>query len=203
MASVYVKKGSNIIYISWWDYFENKTKNKSTKMLYSAQNMKKANDIAKQLQKEMDKKKEEAVQIGLRKGSTIQAAFEHFKRNKSHMNKKTIWEYDRFYQLLTEKFSPDSPCQVLNKLSAEEWISEIKQLQYSKNTIYTYYKQMSNFLNFLFEYKYIPMFKINREVKARPEVKDIIVFSDADLNKVFSSLQKKNSNFKTMVYLAF
>lgn len=202
MASVYVKKSSNIIYISWWDYFENKTKNKSTKMHYSAQNMKKANEIAKKLQKEMDRKKEEAVQIGIRRGTTIQAAFEHFKRNKSHMNKKTIWEYDRFFKLLTGKFPPESSCQVLNKLSVEEWLSEIKRLPYKPNTVYTYSKQMLNFLNFLFEYNYIPMFLVNSEVMPKPEVNEIIVFSDDDLKKVLSSLQKKNSNFRTMVYLA-
>jgi integrase len=47
------------------------------------------------------------------------------------------------------------------------------------------------------------MFKINREVRTRPEVKEKIVFRDEDIIKIFDSLHEKNSNFKAAVYLLF
>ena len=45
------------------------------------------------------------------------------------------------------------------------------------------------------------MFKINREVKTRPEVKEKIIFTDEDLQKVVKGLKEKNSNFQTMIFL--
>jgi len=45
------------------------------------------------------------------------------------------------------------------------------------------------------------MFKINREVKTRPEVKEKIIFTDEDLQKVVKGLKAKNSNFQTTIFL--
>ena len=56
-------------------------------------------------------------------------------------------------------------------------------------------------MNFLFEYNYTPMFKINREVKTKPEVKEKIIFTDEDLSEVLNGLKGKNSNFQTTIFL--
>lgn len=47
------------------------------------------------------------------------------------------------------------------------------------------------------------MFKINREVKTRPEVKEKIVFSKDDVVKVFNGLVDKNPNFNALIHILF
>ncbi len=91
----------------------------------------------------------------------------------------------------------------MNKLSVEGWINEIKKLPMQKNSIFAIFKQANHFLNFLFENSYIPMFKINRDIKPKREIKEKIIFSDEDIVKIFDNLAGKNNNFKTLIYLAF
>jgi len=201
MASIYNKNG--VLYVSWWDWAENRTKNRSLKMKDSVINRREAKVFAKKLQKELDAQKIDSNKSALTKGSTIKKAFEHFKENNATKHYKTIKDYDRFYSKFTETFNENSGCSTINKISAESWINELKKLSFSKNTIHGYYKNFSHFLNFLFEYSYIPMFKINRDVKTRAEIKEKIVLSDADIVTIFSNLEKKNSNFKTLIYFLF
>ena len=44
---------------------------------------------------------------------------------------------------------------------------------------------------------------INRDVKPKSEIKEKITFSDADMNIIFNNLKDKNSNFTTLIYLAY
>ncbi len=201
MASVFTKNG--ILYVSWWDASESKSKNRSLKLKDSVANRKEAKKFAKKLQRTLDNQSESLNQFSLTKSSSIKSAFEHFKRNNATKNKKTIKDYDRFYQLFIKTFDENSRCSVINKITAEEWINSIKELSFSQNTIHGYFKQFNHFLNFLFEYDYIPMFKINRDVKTKPEMKEKIVFSDEDINLIFNNLDEKNSNFKTLMYFLF
>ena len=85
----------------------------------------------------------------------------------------------------------------------ENWLNEIKLLPLAKNTIHGYGKQLIQFSNFLFEYSYTPMFKINREVRTRPEIKEKIIFDDTAINKIFENLYEKNINFRLTIFLAF
>jgi integrase len=47
------------------------------------------------------------------------------------------------------------------------------------------------------------MFKINRAVKTKPEIKEKIVIADSDIDTIFSNLNTKTQNFKTAIYLLF
>jgi integrase len=47
------------------------------------------------------------------------------------------------------------------------------------------------------------MFRINRAIKTRPEVKEIIIFKDEHIQKIFGNLTGKNSNFMTAIYILF
>lgn len=201
MASVYDKNG--ILYVSWWDWNQNKTRNRSLKLRATVVNRRTANDFAKKLQKELDKQKDENGNSSLTRGSTLREAFDHFKRNNASKHPKTIKDYDRFFDKFTETFTETSGCSVINKISAEEWINKIKALTLSQNTIHGYFKQFNHFLNFLFEYGYVPMFKINRDVKTKAEVKEKIVFRDEDIKIIFDNLATKNDNFRLTVYLLF
>ena len=62
---------------------------------------------------------------------------------------------------------------------------------------------MYSFLNFLFEYNYTQLFKINKEVKTRPEVKEKLVFSDSDIKLIFNGLTDKNDNFQALINILF
>jgi integrase len=201
MASVYGKR--KILYISWFDWSLNKTKNRSTKLSDTPENRKKVIKLAEDLQSQLDEKKEEFEMNNLVKGATIKRAFDHFKRINSMNDPKTIKDYDRFYKLFKQSFDENSPCTVINKNSAEDWIISIRMMKKAQNTIFGYFKQFRHFYNFLFEEKYTPIFKLNKSVVPRAEVKDIIVFSDDDLKKIFSGLKEKNLNFKAMIYIAY
>lgn len=173
------------------------------KMTDSVKNRKTADEFAKKFQKELDKKKENAQSTGLLQGATIEEAFNHFKRNNAHKNLKTIKDYDRFYKKFTEKFVPETPCAGINKLNTEEWINGLKTLKLSQNTKHGYYKQMNHFPNFLFEYNFTQMFKINRDVKIRAELKEKITMTDEHITQIFNGLPDKNDNFKVTVHLLF
>ncbi len=201
MASVFIR--NNILYINWYDPYEGKSKYRSIKLKATVKNKKIAKELAKKLQKELDKQKEALTANSLTKRSSLRKAFEHFKKNNASKHPKTIKDYDRFFNKLIESFNESSSCSVLNKISAEDWILNIKKLPLSRNSIHGYYKQFNHFLNFLFEYSYIPMFKINRDVKTKPEVKEKIIFNDGDIATIFSNLEAKNQNFRTAVYLLF
>ncbi len=201
MASVYSKR--NILYISWFDWSLGKTKNRSAKLPDTALNRKLVEKMANELQVELDEQKEKFTKNSLIKGATIGRAFDHFKRLNSTKDKKTIKDYDRFFNLFKKSFDEDTPCTVLNKLSAEDWIMEIRKMDLAQNTIFGYFKQFRHFYNFLFEYNYVPMFKVNKDVTPKAEVKDIIVFSPEDVQKIFDGLKNKNINFRAMIYLAY
>ena len=85
----------------------------------------------------------------------------------------------------------------------ENWLNEVKLLPLAKNTVHGYGKQLIHFLNFLFEYSYTPMFRINREVRTRPEIKEKIVFDDISIQKIFENLDAKNLNFQLTIFLLF
>jgi len=164
--------------------------------------MKTAKQMAKQLQDLLDEQKVELRSLGIEK-VTIQGAFDHFKQINSDKHPKTLYEYDWFYERFSETFQTEDPCTVINKRSTEAWLSTTRLLPYSKNTLHSYCKVLRKFLGFLFEYSYTPVFKINKDVILRPEVKAIITFSDDDIKTFFESLGTKNNNFQTTMYLLF
>lgn len=200
MASIYTKR--EIIYISWYDAIKGKRLNKSTRLKPTKENIKIAKTIAKQLQSSLENERDAYRELGIKK-TTLASAFEHFLKNNVDKHPKTIKDYHRFYKFFTEHFSENDVCTAITKLSVEDWIGKIKRLPMQKNSIFDIYKQASHFMNFLFEYSYVPMFKINRDVKPKREIKEKIVFSDEDIKKIFDGLKGKNSNFKTLVFVAF
>lgn len=200
MASIYSKR--NIIYVSWYDSIKGKRMNKSTRLKATKENFKVAKTIAQQLQAGLEQEHDIYRQLGIKK-MTIAAAFEHFLRNNSDKHPKTIKDYNRFYKFFKQSFNENEVCTVITKLSVETWITEIKKLSLQKNSIFDIYKQANHFLNFLFEYSYVPMFKVNRDIKPKSEIKEKIVFADEDIIKIFAGLSGKSSNFKTLIYLSF
>lgn len=197
-----VRKKGNIFHIQWFDPILKKRQSKSTGLKVTPGNEKKAKQYAKLLQEEITKKSRKNKQLGGNE-ITIQEAFEHFLKNNQFKNPKTIKCYHWFYRKFTETFEGESGCSELNKLVVEDWLIKIKKMPCAQNTIHGYGKQLNHFLNFLFEYNYTEMFKINKEVKTRAEVKEKIVFSDIDLIEIFARLENKNSNFRTLIHLLF
>lgn len=197
-----VRQKGDILYIQWYDPLTKKTQSKSTKLVANTKNKKEAKKIAELFQVELTKKSEEMKEIGIQRIS-IKDAFEHLLRNNQNKHPKTIRDYKRFYNKFTEHFDENLPCTVLTKLGVEEWLNEIKKLPLAQNTIHGYGKQLNHFLNFLFEYSYVPMFKINKEVKTKAEVKEKIILTDSHIDLIFENLVKKTNNFRTLIYLLF
>jgi integrase len=199
--AIVLQKGE-ILYLQWYDAIAKKVKTKSTGMVVNDTNIKKAEAIAKRLQEELTSKRKKLRRLGIQK-VTIKDAKEHFLRNNQNKHPKTIKDYERFFKKFTETFEEDFSSTSINKIKIEDWLIEIKSMDRSLNTIHSYGKQLNHFLNFLFEYHYTPWFKINKEVKTRPEVKEKIIFTDEAITAIFKNLKLKNSNFQTTVYILF
>ena len=199
--AIVIKRG-NMLHVQWYDAAAKNIASKSTGLTATDANKKKAELYAKKLQHELSKRIDELKQIGVQKIS-IRNAFEHFLRNNQNKHRKTIKDYWRFYKKFVEYFDENQPCTNITKVDVENWLNMIKRLPQQKNSIHAYGKQCTHFLNFLFEYSYTPMFKINRDVKTRPEVKEKIIFSDEDITKIFNGLPVKNKNFTTAIHVLF
>ncbi|MCB0731671.1 MAG: site-specific integrase [Ignavibacteriae bacterium] len=200
MGSIYKPKDKKHWYISFIDPDTGKPKNRSTGLLAIPQNRKKANQILQEVEEVITDKKNLYKNNNINR-ATIGGAFESFLILNKKKHPKTIEDYKRFINLFSISFDLNSPCTVINKLSAESWISNLEDMERSINTIYNYFKVFNKFLNFLFEYNYVPLFKINSQLKPKPEVKDIIVFKEGDLKVLISELNTKNSNFRTVMLL--
>ena len=204
MASVYVR--NKIIYIGWYDSSKGKKRSKTTKLEATPENLKIAQKIADKIQAQLDKKASLISGVKINR-IDLDHAFSHYLRNNSGKNHKTIYDYKRFYKKFTEKFNGSTLCSSINKLDVEDWLNEIKMLPFAKNTIFGYYRQLNHFHNFLFEYNYTTMFKVNRDVKPKKEIKEKIIFHDEDICKIFQEIEKmklkKNDSLKTLVYIAF
>jgi|APTNR8051073442_1049403.scaffolds.fasta_scaffold00406_23 integrase len=200
MASLRIRK--NKIYILYYDSTDGKGKSKSTGLDNLPKNLKIARQVAKQLQDKLDENKKKKGRLRIEK-KTLRDAFDHFIENNQYKNPKTIWEYNWFFREFIKDFNEDMPCTRINKLNIEKWLNKIKRLDFRKNTIHTLGKQCRHFLNFLFEYDYCPIFKINREVMTKPEVGPKIVFEKGDIITLFEEIEKVNSGLKLLVYMAF
>lgn len=202
MASIYKPADKNRWYISYIDPDTGKPKTKSTGLAATKQNEKEAMRLKQEVEQFIDNRTKELSRLLINK-KTIVEAFKHFQKLNSSNAANTQYDYTSFYEKLKEKFNPTDPCTIINKLTAEDWIIHIKQKDRQPNTIFNWYKTFNKFLNFLFEYSYIPMFMINKKIKPRQEVKSIRVFDKGDLKEILLKLQdlEKNSNFTTMIYL--
>lgn len=218
MASIYKPKDKENWYISFLDPATGKTKNISTKLKATKQNWKKAEEFQKKIEEYVEKKKKEYSVLLFGK-KTIKEAFAHFKKINSDKKPRTISGYEQFFIRFGEKIDINKPVTIINKALMEDWLINIKQINKAKNTIYNYFKILRKFLSFLFEYEYIPVFIINKNVKPRAETKAILVFNDEDQKKIIKSLEdkkiikyltspgdikekrKKNTNFRTLIYL--
>lgn len=198
MASVYKKR--NRIFISWYDSHLGKNVNKSTGLEFNRTNLKKAKEMAAAIEEKLQEERNHYKRFGIKK-LTIEKAKEHFLDNNADKHKNTIKGYELFFERFSKSFPLDLSCSTINKISIESWINKIKKLKLQRNTIYGIVKNLKKFLNFMFEYNYIPHFIINKDVLVRPEVKEIITFTNNDLRKLIDNLESKNENFVTMIYL--
>jgi integrase len=197
-----IRERGDLFYVQWYDAITKKVTCKSTGLQVNEANRKLVKKYAKELQQELTKRSEDLKQIG-GKGITIRSAFDHFLKNNQQKHPKTIIDYWRFYKKFTEHFDENQPCTNITKVAVEDWLNMIKLVPQQKNSIHGYGKQCYHFLNFLFEYSYTPMFKINRDVRTRPEVKEKIIFTDEDITKIFNGLKSKNKNFTVAIYMLF
>ncbi|MCB0747188.1 MAG: hypothetical protein KDC90_06950, partial [Ignavibacteriae bacterium] len=190
MASIYKK--DNKIYISWYDTFESKPRSKALGLEYNKENLLIAEKFKREFELELKKRIEKINQLGLVKDN-LKGAIEHFYRNNSNKHPKTIKEYQWFFEKFNKRFPEEESCSQLTKLSCEAWLTSLRETKYQQNTLFKLSKVLKKFLNFMFEYSYLPMFKLNKDTTFRRAIKPIIVFSNEDLKKLMDGLKNKNS----------
>jgi integrase/recombinase XerD len=150
------------------------------------------------------KRIKETEQLEFKEGS-IEEALKTFKELNTNKSKSTKTTYEYFHNYLKQYIDTSQSCTVLNKRSSEGFISWLyKQENLAQNTKFGIQKNLIKFLNFLFEYEYLPkIFRLNKDVKIKPQLREPIIFSDKDREKIISELvpQEKNENFQLMIYL--
>ena len=198
MASVYRKRDK--IYISWYDVGTGKVRNRSMGYQYTRENMRLAKQVAKEFQMELNEAASKQGAVGIKR-KTIQTAYDHFLEINSGKHKTTRGGYDNFFSHFCMHFPKDAPCSIITKVETERWLFKIRQLPKAQNTLFNYSKVLKKFLHFLFEYSYVKTFILNKDSVIRPEIKPITIFSSADIQKILTEVENKNSNFKTMVYI--
>lgn len=196
----YIYKKNGFYYIRYKDPSDKKWKGISTGIKGLRKNYKQA----KLYRDEFFEQLEKSETLKYKKGS-IEEAFQRFKEINSNKSKKTKATYEYFFNYFKKFINVKLQCLVLDKLKSEEFLTWLSKLDYlEQNTKFGIQKNFVKFLNFLFEYEYLPKpFKLNRDVRLKPIVKEPIIFSDSDRDKIISELEvkKKNLNFQLMVYL--
>ncbi len=187
-------------YIRYKDPITAKWKSISTRLKSTKENKVEAIKLRDKLMEEIDKITAKTFRL-----DNLQAAYNHFLELNANKSKSTISTYTLFYSYLTQKFSSELPCTSITKQTSEKFLLWLaKQNNLKQNTKFSIQKNFVKFLNFLFEYEYLPdVFIINKNVKTRPQVKEPKVFSTEDREKILNSLEAegKNSNFSTMVIM--
>lgn len=149
------------------------------------------------------KERKESAKYGIipKESPTLYEAFQHFLKNNDSRNFKTIYEYNGFFKRLFEYLPSSRPCQILNKLTAEDFLNHVKKLKLAQNTKHNIYKNLVHFIHFLGEYNYIQPFIINKDLRIKPGSTKIIVFDSEEIFKILRTADKSNSNIKTLIYL--
>lgn len=193
-------KSGNYWHLQWWDARSKKTVRRTTKLLANEANKATARKIARKLQNELTTKNNALKGFRLRE-KTIGATFGELLNIYQDSHKKTIKDIKRFKKKFLEYFDENEPVISVNKRNVEDFLLSIKKLNLKQNSKHAYGKRLKHYLNFLFEYDYIPMFKINRKIMTKQEVPPIITFKPEDFRKIFIHLSGKKDWFQTAVFL--
>ena len=199
--AIVIKKGKKL-YVQWYDPVKKQTFSKSTGLNSNYENMKLAKQHAKDIQESISNEYKKIKGNRLRE-STIQDAFNHFLNLNKGKKEKTIRDYNRFFEFFKRSFQSEEGVSVVNKISYESWLMNIKGLDLQPNSIHAIGKQGNHFVNFLFEYDYIDVFRVNRNVKTKPEVKEKIIFTEKELVKIYNNLPTKNENFTKLINILY
>jgi integrase/recombinase XerD len=203
MASLYTRKNSQFIWLKYYDKIAKEPFRTSTKFPTTKEGWRKAKELVKEVNAGIVlgyKMSESAV--GPEKAKTIKEAYEHFKIHLSSRHKGTKNEYQRFYNRFIQFFPEALDCAKITKSEIGKFLIMINNLpKLQRNSKYVIYKNTKRFLNFLFDNDYLPFFKISKDFYIKPEIKDILVFTLADIKIILEALPAKNENFQIMIYL--
>lgn len=220
MASFYFRSKSRHLWIKWYDengdpHFEstNRFKRPNGEITPCPKN-KEGERLARTICEEIEAAKKLKITKSFfiplsEKSTSIQEAFDQFKKINKNKSASTIKEHNYFYKVLTQNFPAEQPCDILTKISTEEWLADLPELtplrkkgKYSQNTRFSFQKNLKKFLNFCFERELIAKpFILSKDVLVRPEVREKIIFNDEHIHLIMEGLKNKNSNFRTCIYL--
>ena len=200
----YIRIKNNRYHIVWYDRALKKNRTLSTGLKATKRNKAKANQIAKEFETSLaEKYKTVSTEFGGGLNSTIDKAIAHFYEVNQNKNRKTILGYKHFFDkfLDGDHFKKIDHVCIITKRNVESWILSIDTERYQQNTLYGITKNLNKFLNFLFEYGYIPFFKINKDLKFKPETKEIVTFSEDDVELILNNLKQRSRNLQVSILL--
>lgn len=198
MASIF-NRGRKLL-INIYDPIKGKAVQISTGLDNNAANRKHAKQIAIELQEEFDASIQSYKRKNLKRNSLISAK-NHFMEINSNKSDKTKYDYKRLFNYVLPYFSEDATCFDINKTSVERLLGKINASEYSQNSKFNIVKTLKKFLSFLFEYNYTLRFTINKDLLPRQYIGPVNIFTRDELKKILAGLKKKNSNFRTLIYL--
>jgi len=201
----YIYENQGYWYIRYKNPISHKWDGVSSKLKSTRRNRKLALEFRDEFLSEIKRLEE----LEYRQGD-VHFAYSNFIEKNANKSDATKATYDIFYSYLVQNIKGDTPCLMIHKKVAEDfllWLNKLTSIQ--QNTKFSIQKNFLKFLRFLFEEEYIPkMFIISKDVKIRPKAIEPLIFTDSDrvaiinglsINPEISKLltkEKKNKNYK-------
>lgn len=199
IKGIYKKDG--MWYIKYKDPLDNKWKGRSSGLPATRANEQNALKLSSDYNTHLARQAEQLRSLKIKKG-TIQEAYDHFKYVNINKNADTKKTYDYFFDFFKKKFSASALCTTITKNTVEDFLSWLSEQKYSRNTKYGINKNLKKFLNFLWEYEYLPkQFILNRDLQHSIEKKEPRIFTDEDRIEIINNLDDKTSNFRILIYM--
>lgn len=186
------------LYLQWYDKLTKKIYKKKLNLPDTKEGRKVAEktrtDFIYSLRAEQNKV------IESKKVITIERAWAEFLKFNSK-NEKTIKTYNWFYNIFCQFYDKNDSCFSINRNNIEDLLVKINLREWKQNTKHDFYIRVKQFLMHLFDYKYTDYFRINKNLRYKPEIVEKIIFTKEDIKKMIEGLTIKNNNFRSLFYL--
>lgn len=191
------------LYLVHYDFITRKVKMKTLSLNDTDSNRKRAFAYLRKFEEELNRKRIAIKSLrGWEKG--LLKAKEHFLRNKSNKSNETYRHYINFFRYFEKSFDVYKSCsEQINKLSIEEFILSLRSENLSPNTIKHLATLCKTFMQFLFEYEYVPAFIISKDVIPRGEVVKKVIYSEDEINIIFDESYQRSFTLQLSLLLLF
>lgn len=207
MASLYKKRG--FYFIDFWVGIRRKTIN--TQIIATTRNFKQANDMKKQIEKEIEIRKEEIKQ----RSYEVSVNGNHIKLNQQLALSNLIEKYrikislrskshQELFDIVFRQFTHIVPANTdITDITPEHIIMFIKSIQdkVQNATLITYLNYLKGFFNYLVDEEYLSKSPIRKKDCPRRERKNIVTFKDEMLEQILKEAYDRDYTFYCVLRL--